>query len=54
MSHREVTSQGTPAAPDTTTPRASFEPSGVKGVVHVDRNHLVVTDVADSDVGLTC
>jgi hypothetical protein len=38
-----------PTTPSTTTPRSGFEPTGVKEVQHVYLNHLIITDIADTD-----
>jgi hypothetical protein len=46
MSHPEPASQQTGA---TTAPRSGFAPTGVRSVEHTHLNHLILTDIADSD-----
>ena len=39
----------TPATPSNKIQRSGFEPTGVKSVEHVYLNHLIITDLADTD-----
>ena len=38
-----------PTAPSNKIQRSGFEPTGVKSVEHVYLNHLIITDIADTD-----
>jgi hypothetical protein len=44
-----VSDDDQPITPSTTTPRSGFTPTGVKEVQHVYLNHLIITDIADTD-----